>query len=175
MRLKWSKKPAPPILIGNILLWKSSKTFSLPSKSTYKFLRIFFFFCFFSGFCGFVFFLKSIVSTNNLLWFSSASLKVILQLQMSLPKAFIVRKLLKLHVDAFVLRPRLSLSTIFSISLSLFRSFLVSSVNVFSRIASLIVNFWVLGFKTSKASTCFFLFLELLLFVFQMLYRVENR
>ena len=89
---------------------------------------------------------------------------------MSLPKAFIVRKLLKLHVDAFVLRPRLSLSTIFSISLSLFRSFLVSSVNVFSRIASLIVNFWVLGFKTSKASTCFFPCSSIFLFLFQMLY-----
>ena len=61
--------------------------------------------------------------------------------------------------------------SIYSISLS---SFLASPVNVFSGIASFIVNFWTLGFKTSKASTCFFLVLRLFLFVFQMLYRVEN-
>ena len=50
-----------------------------------------------------------------------------------------------------------------------------SSINLFPGIASLIVNFWVLGFKAFKASTCFFfLILQLFLFVFQMLYRVEN-
>ena len=50
-----------------------------------------------------------------------------------------------------------------------------SSLNLFPGIASLIINFWVLGFKTFKASTCFFfLVLQLFLFVFQMLYRVEN-
>ena len=34
--------------------------------------------------------------------------------------------------------------------------FSASLGNVFSEITSLIVNFWILGFKTSKASTCFF-------------------
>ena len=57
---------------------------------------------------------------------------------------------------------------------NLLSSFLASSVNVFSGIASLIVNFLVLGIKTSKASTCFFLVLQLFLFAFQMLYQVEN-
>ena len=41
-------------------------------------------------------------------------------------------------------------------SLILSSLFLASSLNLFSRITSLIVNFWVLGFKTSKASTCSF-------------------
>ena len=48
------------------------------------------------------------------------------------------------------------LSTIFPISLSLFSSFLEYSLDVFSGITSSIVIFWVLGFKTSEASTCFF-------------------
>ena len=41
--------------------------------------------------------------------------------------------------------------------LSLLNSFLASSLNVFSGITSLIVDFLVLGFKTSTASTYFFL------------------
>ena len=48
------------------------------------------------------------------------------------------------------------MSIVFSISLILSSSFLSSSLYVFSRIESLIVNFWVLRFKISKASTCFF-------------------
>ena len=71
---------------------------------------------------------------------------------MSPPKLFIVRKLLRLYVYSFVLLRNLSLS----ISLILLSSLLASSVNVFSGIASLIVNFRLLGFKTSKDSTCFF-------------------
>ena len=45
---------------------------------------------------------------------------------------------------------------VFSISLILLSLFLTSLVNVFCEINILIVNFWVLGFKTLKASTCFF-------------------
>ena len=44
----------------------------------------------------------------------------------------------------------------FSISFILLSLFLASTVNAFSGIQYLIVNFWVTGFKTSKASTCFF-------------------
>ena len=42
---------------------------------------------------------------------------------------------------------------VFSISLILLSSFLASSLNVFSGMTSLIVNFWVIGFKVS---TCLF-------------------
>ena len=51
-----SEKPVPFFFIGNILLSKASRTLSLPSKSAYKFLRIYFLFCFLSGFWGFIFF-----------------------------------------------------------------------------------------------------------------------
>ena len=85
---------------------------------------------------------------------------------MFLPKAFIVRKFLKLYVYSLVPKTTFSLSTVFSISFILLSSFLASSVNVFSGIASLIVSFWVLGFKTSKASTCFFLVFQLFFFCF---------
>ena len=44
----------------------------------------------------------------------------------------------------------------FSISFILLSLFLASTINAFSVIQYLIVNFWALGFKTSKASTCFF-------------------
>ena len=74
---------------------------------------------------------------------------------MSLTKVFIVTKILKLYLYSFVPYTKFSLSTAFSISLILLGSFLVSSVNVFSGIVYLIVNFWVLGFKTFKTSTCF--------------------
>ena len=37
-------------------------------------------------------------------------------------------------------------------------SFLASSLSVFSGIISILDNFWLLGFKTSKASACFFSF-----------------
>ena len=47
---------------------------------------------------------------------------------------------------------KFSLSTVFSVSLIL----LSSLISVFSRIASLIVNFLVIDFKILKASTCFF-------------------
>ena len=50
-----SEKSVPSFVIGNILLSKASRTLSLPSKSAYKFLRIYFFFCFLSGFLGFIF------------------------------------------------------------------------------------------------------------------------
>ena len=50
----------------------------------------------------------------------------------------------------------MSISTLFPISLFLLSSFLASSLNVFSGITSLIVNFWVIDFKTSNASTYFF-------------------
>ena len=69
MRLEWSEtlseKPVPSIFIGNILLSKALRTLSLPSKRAYKFLRVSLFSCFFFGFCGFVFFLKIIILTNN--------------------------------------------------------------------------------------------------------------
>ena len=49
------ENPAPSILIGNILLSKTSGTLSLHSKSASEFLRIPFS-GFFSGFCGLFFF-----------------------------------------------------------------------------------------------------------------------
>ena len=66
------------------------------------------------------------------------------------------------------------MSTVLSISLILLSSTLASSVNVFSGIAYLIVNFWVIGLKSSNVSTCFFLVLPLFLFIFQMLYQEGN-
>ena len=75
---------------------------------------------------------------------------------MSLPKVFFVQKMLKIYVYSFILHTKFSLSTVFSVHLILLNSFLASSVNVFFRITSLIVNFWVLGFKNFKASNCFF-------------------
>ena len=69
---------------------------------------------------------------------------------------FFIQKNLKLYVYSFILQTKFSLSTVFSVHLILLNSFLASSVNVFSRIASLIVNFWVLGFKNFKTSNCFF-------------------
>ena len=45
---------------------------------------------------------------------------------------------------------------LFLISLNLLSSYLASSLNLFSGVASLIVNFRVLGFQTSKALTFFF-------------------
>ena len=146
-----SKSPAPSIFNANILFSKASRTLSLPSRSGHKLIRISLFFCFFSGFWGFILLLKLIILTNKLLWSTSGSFKVILPLQMSLPKVFIIRKFLKL--------------------LSSFSAF---SLNVFSGIVSLIVNFWILGFKTSKTSTDFFLVLQLFFVVFLKLYQEEN-
>ena len=53
-----SKKPVDSIFIVNILLSKASRTFSLSSKSAYKFSRTSFFFYFFSRFRGFILILK---------------------------------------------------------------------------------------------------------------------
>ena len=85
----------------------------------------------------------------------SASFRVTVPLEMSLLKVFIVQKYWKLYAYLFVLYTIFSLFTFFSISLILLSWFLASSLNAFSGIASLIVIFLVLGFKTSKASACF--------------------
>ena len=78
MRLEWSEtlfeKPVPSILIGIILLSKASRTCFYPPK-VHKTFWEFFFSCFFSGCCGLTLFLKSIISTNKLLWSSTAPLK----------------------------------------------------------------------------------------------------
>ena len=59
------------------------------------------------------------------------------------------------------------MSIILYFSLIFLSSFLTSLVNLSSKISFLIINFWLLGFKTYKASTCFFhLVLQLLLFLF---------
>ena len=59
------KKPAPLDFIEDILLSKASRTFYLPSKKLYKFLRTINFSCFFSEPFGFLFFLKFKISTNK--------------------------------------------------------------------------------------------------------------
>ena len=141
-------------------------------KNSFSTLKKCIFFLFFPWILGPRFFLKAIISTNKLLWPSSASFKVILSLQMSPPKVFIVRKFLNcMYTHLFYKQNFLYLPLYFCILLS---SFLASSVNVFFGIASSIVNLCVLHFETSKASACFFLVLQLFLFAFQMLYRVEN-
>ena len=105
LRLKWSEtlseKPVSSIFIGNTLLPKALRTLSLPSKRLYKAQRTSFFFCFLSVFFSFTYFLKFIISTNKSLWSLSASFRVIIPLQMSLPKVFIVWKWL--YVYSFVL------------------------------------------------------------------------
>ena len=79
LRFEWSEtlseKPVPSIFTGNIPLSKASSTRSLPSKIAYKLLRISFFSCFLSEFSGLVVFLKFIISTNEILWSSSAYFK----------------------------------------------------------------------------------------------------
>ena len=57
-----------------------SPSLSLPSQSAYKFLRVSFFFGFFSVSCGFIYFLKFKVSINKSLWSLSASFIVIVAL-----------------------------------------------------------------------------------------------
>ena len=131
--------------------FRSIKNSFLYPQRVYIVIKNIFFVLFFSGFCAFAFFLKSIISTNKLVWPSSAPVKVILPLWMLLPKSFCIRKRLKLYWHSFVLKTKLYLSTIVSISLGV-----ASSVNVFSGIASIIVNFLILGFKTFKVSISFF-------------------
>ena len=58
--LEWletrSQIAVPSVFIGNVFPSKAPRTLSLLSERLYKFLRISFFSCFFSGFCGFAFF-----------------------------------------------------------------------------------------------------------------------
>ena len=61
---------------------------------------------------------------------------------------------------------KFSLSIVFSVSLILLNWFLSSLHNVFSGIASLTVNFCVIGFKTSKAPTCFLPYSSIVLVCF---------
>ena len=58
LRLEWSKKPVPPIFIGNILPSKAWWTLPLSSERLYKFLRKSSFCCFFSEYLGFTCFQK---------------------------------------------------------------------------------------------------------------------
>ena len=91
--------------------------------------------------------------------------RVILPLKRIYQKCLLFEHL-KSYVYEFLLSTKFSLSTVFSISLLLLSSFSVSSLNVFSGITSFIVNFWVLGFKTSNASTCFFFLWSSIVFIY---------
>ena len=166
------RKTVPSMSIGNVLLSKALRTLSLPWKRLYKISRMSSYFCFFSGFFGFTCFLKL---KNHFdcyyyksLWSLSVSFRVTVSLEISLSKVFIAKKFWKLYVYWFVLQYSFPLSNLFSIFL--FYQLLFA----FSGTTSLIANFWILGVKTSKASTCFLVVLQLFLFVFQMLYWVEN-
>ena len=103
LRLSGFKMPASLDFVENILLSKTSRILSLPSKKLCKFSKTISFICFFffSWLLGFVFFLKVMISANKSVWYLSVSSIVILPSKISVETVFIVWKFLKLYVNSF--------------------------------------------------------------------------
>ena len=141
-KAKSERRTVPSIvIIGNILLLKPLRTFSLSSKKAYKLLKISFFWLFFSGFFGFVFYFNS--------WFQFINYFIFISIML---RNFTVKNIFSKRsycFKLFVLWSKFSIYHFF-ISLIFSISFFSSSFSWPSRIPSLIVDCWAF-----QASSCF--------------------